>query len=93
MRNDPGCGSGQGDYAVFIGRMAAEKGVETLLAAWQRLKRPLRLKIVGDGPLAGQVRAAAARDSRIEYLGRRSSQEVLALLGDAEMPGPAVDLL
>lgn len=83
MRDDPGCGGGRGDYAIFIGRLAVEKGLETLLAAWQRLREPLILKIVGDGPLADQVRAAAVSDSRIEFLGHRSSEEVLALLGDA----------
>jgi exopolysaccharide biosynthesis WecB/TagA/CpsF family protein len=84
MRHDPGCGSGRGAYAMFIGRLAPEKGVETLLAAWRQLRKPLRLKIAGDGPLAGQVQAAADADSRIEYLERRPGDEVLALLGDAE---------
>lgn len=55
MRNDPGYGGGRGGYAIFVGRLAAEKGIEALLAAWRRLKTPLPLKIVGDGPLAGQV--------------------------------------
>ena len=57
------------------------KVLKTLLAAWRRLKTPLPLKIVGDGPLAGQVRAAAASDSRIDFLGRRSSEEVLRPAG------------
>lgn len=84
MRHDPGCGSGQGDYVIFVGRLAAEKGLETLLAAWRRLRKPLLLKIVGDGPLASQVQAAAASNAGIEYLGRRSADEVLALLGEAQ---------
>ena len=83
MRHDPGCGSGAGNYAVFAGRLAPEKGVETLLAAWRRLKRPLPLKIVGDGPLADHVRTAAA-DSTVEFLGRRQPGEVVSLLGEAQ---------
>src|SRR5205814_1104988 len=34
---DPGPGAGAGGYAVFVGRLSAEKGVETLLAAWRPL--------------------------------------------------------
>src|SRR5262249_9112184 len=34
---DPGPGMGTGGYAVFVGRLSAEKGVETLLAAWRQL--------------------------------------------------------
>jgi glycosyltransferase involved in cell wall biosynthesis len=80
---DPGPGEGRGGYAVFVGRLSTEKGIESLLAAWRRLSCRTSLKIVGDGPLADQVRAAAASDARIEWLGRRTEDEVLALVGDA----------
>jgi glycosyltransferase involved in cell wall biosynthesis len=36
--------------ALFVGRLSEEKGVATLLSAWQGLDVPLR--IVGDGPMA-----------------------------------------
>ncbi len=36
-------------YALFVGRLSAEKGIETLLQAWSLLSLPLHL--VGDGPL------------------------------------------
>lgn len=80
---DPGPGTGQGGYAAFVGRLTAEKGLATLLEAWSRLPLPVSLKIVGDGPLADQVIAAAQRDSRITWIGRRPREEVLDLLGDA----------
>lgn len=80
---DPGSGSGQGGYAIFVGRLAPEKGVETMLAAWRQLRRPLPLKIVGDGPLVDRVRTAARTDPRIEWLGRRTPDEVLGLVGEA----------
>ncbi|MGO9115133.1 MAG: glycosyltransferase family 4 protein [Thermoguttaceae bacterium] len=83
MRHDPCCGSGRGGYAVFVGRLAAEKGVGTLLAAWQQLAGYVPLKIMGDGPLAADAAAAARQDPRIEYLGRRGGDEVLAILGEA----------
>jgi len=48
---DPGIGEGAGDYALFVGRLAPEKGIETLARAWQNLQ-DIPLKVVGDGPLS-----------------------------------------
>lgn len=62
---DPGAGAGSGGYAVFVGRLSAEKGLETLLRAWRRLDGILPLKLVGDGPMAAPVRDAAANDPAI----------------------------
>jgi glycosyltransferase involved in cell wall biosynthesis len=80
---DPGVGSGDGGYVLFVGRLSPEKGIGPLLDAWARVRQPLRLTIVGDGPLDPDVRRAAARDPRIQVLGRRSSDEVLRLAGRA----------
>ena len=80
---DPGPGTGQGGYAVFVGRLSSEKGVDTLMEAWARLRGPIRLKVVGDGPLGATVRAACGHDARIEWLGRRSPEEVLSIIGEA----------
>ena len=80
---DPGPGTGAGNYALFVGRLSAEKGVETLLKAWQSLGSRLPLKIVGDGPLAETVRAAAAQNAGVEWLGKRPLAEVYALIGAA----------
>src|SRR5262249_8455065 len=33
---DPRQGTGKGNYAVYVGRLSAEKGVATLLDAWRR---------------------------------------------------------
>src|SRR5438105_15344144 len=49
---DPGRGAGSGNYGLFVGRLSAEKGLETLLNAWKVLRENVTLKIVGDGPLA-----------------------------------------
>jgi glycosyltransferase involved in cell wall biosynthesis len=57
------------DFALFVGRLSPEKGIGTLLAAWETGKIPLRLKIAGDGPMLDQVRACATANSRVEYLG------------------------
>jgi glycosyltransferase involved in cell wall biosynthesis len=39
---------------LYVGRLAAGKGVETLLAAWPSVERT-RLTIIGDGPLRAQL--------------------------------------
>jgi len=80
---DPGAGAGSGGYALFAGRLSPEKGVGTLLEAWRRDAALPRLKIVGDGPLAGEVEAAAKQDSRIAAVGRLATSEVHRLMGEA----------
>lgn len=80
---DPGVGTGQGDYALYVGRLSVEKGLDTLLEAWEQLDHPMPLKIVGDGPLADRVIEAAKRMPQVEWLGRRPMPEVHALMGEA----------
>jgi glycosyltransferase involved in cell wall biosynthesis len=80
---DPGWGSGQGGYALFVGRLSVEKGVDVLLSAWKQLGDKLPLKIVGDGPLAPQVTEAVKQHANITWLGRKPSEEVYALMKDA----------
>ena len=79
---DPGEGPGDGGYALYVGRLAPEKGVRTLLAAWRRAAPGLPLRIVGDGPLAPEVAAAASSPS-IEWLGHQPPERVAALVGRA----------
>jgi glycosyltransferase involved in cell wall biosynthesis len=80
---DPGPSTGTGGYAVFVGRLSAEKGVGTLLKAWRHLGGELPLKLVGDGPLAAAVQEAAAKDTSIEWLGNQSLEAVYKLVGEA----------
>ena len=80
---DPGPGTGKGRYAVFVGRLSEEKGIETLLTAWKSLGGIVALKIVGDGPLAGAVAQAATSDSGIEWLGSQPLEVVYPMIGDA----------
>lgn len=80
---DPGPGRGSGAYAVFVGRLSPEKGVRTLLDAWRRLGGQIPLKILGDGPLATQVQEAAAQDSAMQWLGQRTWNDVLGVIGEA----------
>jgi glycosyltransferase involved in cell wall biosynthesis len=62
--------------ALFAGRLEEVKGIRELLAAFGRIRPPVRLLIAGDGPLRPSVVAAAERTPRISYLGRLSAAEV-----------------
>jgi glycosyltransferase involved in cell wall biosynthesis len=55
-----------------------------MLDAWKSSRNPMPLKIVGEGPLAELVIAAAQAGSEIEYLGPRLLPEVLDLMRSAE---------
>jgi len=69
------------DYALFVGRLSSEKGVHTLLKAWQRVKE-IPLKIVGDGPLMSKAQSIVIQGGldRIELLGRRTRQDIFRLM-------------
>jgi glycosyltransferase involved in cell wall biosynthesis len=79
---DPGprrCAPQDSDVVLFVGRLSAEKGIEEFLLAWAAANpAPLRLRIVGDGPL--QRRAKALGAPRVELLGRLPSTEVRRLM-------------
>jgi glycosyltransferase involved in cell wall biosynthesis len=80
---DPGAGQHAGGYALFVGRLAPEKGLSTLLAAWERVGDRIPLKIVGAGPLEGAVGAAAQRQDGVEWLGQKPRAAVSELMGEA----------
>jgi glycosyltransferase involved in cell wall biosynthesis len=80
---DPGLGNGESDYLLFAGRLTPEKGVETLLAAWKRVKSSGTLKIIGEGPLESRVREFVAQNRGVEWLGPKSSSEVKSMMGAA----------
>lgn len=85
LAEDPGAGSGAGKFALFVGRLSPEKGVETLLAAWNRMESDVTLKIVGDGPLAPEVAEKVGGRRDVEWLGRRAHGEVIDLMKEAHV--------
>jgi glycosyltransferase involved in cell wall biosynthesis len=77
-------GDGSGGYALFVGRLTLEKGIRTVLKAWRQNAMPVPLKILGDGPLLGEVQEMAMKLPQIEYLGQRPAPEVYAVMGGAK---------
>jgi glycosyltransferase involved in cell wall biosynthesis len=80
---DPGPGPGGGGYALFVGRLSPEKGIDTLLEAWRGVGGVPPLRIVGDGPMAARVHEAVRTIPGVEWLGRRTRPEILRLMGEA----------
>lgn len=72
---DPGLGTHDEDYFLFVGRLDEQKGIPVLLDAFSQTGLPLR--IAGAGPLAADVRAAAAASPTITYLGPQSRARVI----------------
>lgn len=77
LNDDPGPGRG-GDGALFVGRLAESKGVRVLLDAWKRLAGIVPLTIIGDGPLAPEVRQATVQIPGVRWLGRQPKDAVFA---------------
>ena len=83
--SDPGVGAHSGGYALFVGRLSLEKGVETIIDAWQTIRDPIPLKIVGGGPLEALLRARVPDGSRIQFLGSQPASQVRELMRDASL--------
>jgi phosphatidylinositol alpha-mannosyltransferase len=74
-----------GPTIFFLGRHEPRKGLAVLLAAMAELPAPVRLWIGGDGPHTDELRAEAAGDVRIEWLGRISDAEKASRLRGADV--------
>jgi glycosyltransferase involved in cell wall biosynthesis len=77
VQTDPGPGDGQGNYALFAGRLTPEKGISTLLQAWRTIGTDFRLQIAGDGPLASEVEQACREMKNVTWLKWLPRTEIL----------------
>src|SRR6266446_384337 len=82
LTTDPGMKQGSGDYALFVGRLAPEKGIATLLKAWKNL-RNIPLWIRGEGPMEADIRHLAEQNSSIHLLPRLSRSECFEVIKGA----------
>jgi glycosyltransferase involved in cell wall biosynthesis len=80
---DSGVGGGDGNYALFVGRLTPEKGIDVLLEAWKQVGARLKLKVVGVGPLEGMVREFAKMHPGVEYLGKLPLDQTYEAMGTA----------
>jgi len=82
---DPGERQSIGNWAVFMGRLAPEKGVATALRAWKLLSPEMELKIIGDGPALDDLRQIASQLEvrNVTFLGRLPRHEAFEYLARA----------
>ncbi|WP_026147112.1 glycosyltransferase [Methylomonas sp. MK1] len=66
-------------FALFVGRISLEKGIHTLLKAWNRMDDARLLKIAGTGPLDTLL----INKKNVEALGRQNSAAVSKLMAEA----------
>ena len=72
------------NYAVFVGRLSAEKGVATLIHAWRELGN-MPLKVIGSGALRGELESLAAESGvTVDFMGVQDREVVLSVLGKAQ---------
>lgn len=81
---DPGMRRKEEGYAFYVGRISEEKGVGSLLKAWEALGSS-PLKIMGEGPLLAELKSIvlAKGMSNIEILGYRPEEEYRKFLSQA----------
>lgn len=78
LSKDPGFKETIGDFAMYLGRLSQEKGVDILLKAWNSIDKPL--KIVGDGPLAINKKQV---NPYVEFTGRVENTTAIEMLKQA----------
>jgi len=70
---------------VFVGRLEDHKGIGLLLEAFSQPDEQAGLLIVGDGACRDLVEHAAAKDTRIHYVGRRDFEGVVEAFAVADV--------
>jgi len=76
-----------GEYFLYLGRLAEEKGVSTLIeAAWklQEGDRKTEIRIVGTGPAEAALRAQAKGITSIQFLGYQTGADWERILAGAK---------
>lgn len=85
LMDTPPPGDGAGGYAVYVGRLSREKGVHTLLAAWEMIGG-MPLKIIGAGPEREELeRKAKLRGLPVVFAGFLPPGELGEIVGKATL--------
>ncbi len=75
----------RGNYAVFAGRLSAEKGVTTLVKAWLAWgANAPELRIIGDGPLRSELEKASS-GMPIHFFGQLPPDETIRHIANARL--------
>jgi len=76
---EPSCGGG--DYVIFFGRLAPEKGIETLIDA-AAMVPGIKVVIAGEGPLRDRLEARRREVNavNVEFLGYVDREDLMPLI-------------
>ena len=75
----------EGPTVLFLSRHEERKGLDVLIAALPRLPAHARVWVASDGPDTARLKAAAAGDPRVEWLGRIDEEEKIRRLRGADV--------
>lgn len=64
------------NYALFVGRISEEKGINALIKAWEKIN--YKIIIIGDGPLKNKF--LNTKNKNIHFLGSKNKKEVQRLM-------------
>jgi glycosyltransferase involved in cell wall biosynthesis len=79
---DPGENDEKREYAIFIGRLSVEKGIQTILKSIAN-NPTIPLLIIGSGPLEEEVKRASEKLENINYLGELGHDQILDVIKKA----------
>jgi glycosyltransferase involved in cell wall biosynthesis len=83
---DGGLGAGNGGYALYVGRLIREKGIQTLIEADAMGSLCMDVLILGDGAMAGDVRRAAERPgSHLVFKGFQNHDQIVEYMRNARV--------
>lgn len=79
-------GGTPGAVFLYIGRLVPGKGPDLLVQAFSTLQQSnVSLVVAGDGPLRQAIVAAAERDPRIQWIGRKTPGELIAVMAVSDV--------
>jgi glycosyltransferase involved in cell wall biosynthesis len=83
------------DRLLFVGRLTAQKGIASLIEAIARMRHTVSLDVVGDGPLASDLRARVSQlglGDRVRWLGQLPQPRLVDLYrGATALVVPSTD--
>ncbi|MEK7094712.1 MAG: glycosyltransferase [Patescibacteria group bacterium] len=74
--------------ALFVGQLTDGKGLKTLFSALNNVSRPLRLRVIGDGPMRSKLSEEAQKlppSIKVEFLGNASQKDTVAEMEKASV--------
>lgn len=80
---EPGPRPQEAPYFLFVGRLEVIKGLQTLIRLWDRVPE-FDLLVAGSGNYEAELRAMAASNPRIKFLGALAQRELGALYYHAQ---------